>query len=75
MYAMEHDPITGAECYRHIKTGEISSDKPLSLGSERWDQDDMMLWTVEEVSGRAFCAFSVIVSGYACARGRRWLRV
>ncbi|CAM9347272.1 unnamed protein product [Ectocarpus fasciculatus] len=49
MYSMEHDPITGAECYRNLKTGEVSDRKPLSLGSERWDQDDMMLWTVEEV--------------------------
>ncbi|CAM9665584.1 unnamed protein product, partial [Hapterophycus canaliculatus] len=48
-YTMEYDPITGAECYRNIKTGQISGNKPLSLGSERWDQDDMMLWTVEEV--------------------------
>lgn len=46
---MEHDPITGVECYRDLRTGEVSEEKPLSLGSERWDQDDMMLWTVEEV--------------------------
>lgn len=46
---MERDPITGAECYRNLKTGEVSSEKPLGLGSERWDQEDMMLWTVEEV--------------------------
>ncbi|CAM9649071.1 unnamed protein product [Scytosiphon promiscuus] len=49
MYAMERDPITGAERYRNVKTGETSESKPLSLGSERWDQDDMMLWSVEEV--------------------------
>eukprot|EP00903_Cladosiphon_okamuranus_P014599 g13538.t1 len=49
MYALEHDPITGAELYRNLQTGEVSVEKPLSLGSERWDQDDMMLWTVEEV--------------------------
>lgn len=49
MYALERDPITGAERYRNVQTGEVSAEKPLSLGSERWDQDDMMLWTVEEV--------------------------
>ena len=49
MYALERDPITGAERYRNLQTGEVSTEKPLSLGSERWDQDDMMLWTVEEV--------------------------
>lgn len=48
---MERDPITGEERYRNLQTGEISMEKPLSLGSERWDQDDMMLWTVEEVRG------------------------
>lgn len=51
MFALEHDPITGEERYRHLETGETFTEKPLSLGSERWDQDDMMLWTVEEVRG------------------------
>lgn len=51
MYAMENDPITGTKRYRNLQTGEVSADKPLSLGSERWDQEDMMLWTVEEVRG------------------------
>ncbi|CAN0133005.1 unnamed protein product, partial [Laminaria digitata] len=48
-YTQEIDPITGAECYRNIETGEVSSKKPLALGSERWDLDDMLLWTVDEV--------------------------
>lgn len=60
MYAMEHDPITGAERYRNLQTGEISAEKPLSLGSERWDPEDMMLWTVEEVRLWRACLYQNI---------------
>lgn len=49
MYTMEHDPITGEELYRSIQTGNVSSRKPLILGSERWDPDDMLQWNVDEV--------------------------
>lgn len=49
MYTLERDPITGGELYRSVMTGEVSYRRPLILGSERWDPDDMLLWTVEEV--------------------------
>eukprot|EP00904_Undaria_pinnatifida_P006239 jgi/Undpi1/2745/HiC_scaffold_14.g06123.m1 len=48
-YTLEIDPVTGVECYRNILTGQVSAQKPLALGSERWDLDDMLLWTVDEV--------------------------
>lgn len=51
MFTLEYDPITGDEMYRSSMTGEVSHRKPLILGSERWDPDDMLLWDVEEVRG------------------------
>ncbi|CAM9693777.1 unnamed protein product [Ascophyllum nodosum] len=49
MYTLETDPTKNKGCYRSLRTGKVSSQKPVLLGSERWDPDDMLLWTVEEV--------------------------
>ena len=49
MYTLETDPTKKKGCYRSLRTGKVSSQKPVLLGSERWDPDDMLLWTVEEV--------------------------
>lgn len=49
MYTLERDAFTGGECYRNLATGEVLSQKSVLLGNERWDQEDMLLWTVDEV--------------------------
>jgi hypothetical protein len=49
LYIQRRDPVTGAYVYTNKRTGMTRLDKPVLLGSERWDPENVMDWTTEEV--------------------------
>ena len=43
------DPLSGKVFYTNLVTGLVTWDPPLVLGGDRWDPDDMTLWSSYEV--------------------------